>query len=115
MDCRRPQRRPAYRDFPIRRTALRTSTVHPLSDGGISASLFTRENSSRTTLLSIGTPSETTAILPSSGIWLRRMLQPTHPARRAWELKGVRFSITLSEKNTLGISRRFCINHVLEY
>ncbi|MGB6776517.1 MAG: hypothetical protein WBD25_20320 [Terriglobales bacterium] len=52
-------------------------------------------------------PDDTIAILPSSGMPLSSILQPTHPALRADGFSGLRFSITLSEKNILGISSTF--------
>jgi hypothetical protein len=43
------------------------------------------------------------------------MLHPTHPARFAVGLRGGRFSITVSEKKTLGTSRRFLMSQSAEY
>lgn len=60
-------------------------------------------------------PDDTIAILPSSGMPLNSILQPTHPALRAVGLSGLRFSMTLSEKNILGISSTFLTLHSLVY
>ncbi|MGC2184309.1 MAG: hypothetical protein WA637_13595, partial [Terriglobales bacterium] len=68
-----------------------------------------------TRLVGSGTPQETIPILPSAGMPLNSMLHPTHPARRAVGLRGLRFSIVLSVKNTLGISSTFSTHHSLVY
>jgi len=74
-----------------------------------------RENSLRTFSSATGDPSETIAILPSLGICLRRILQPIHPARRAWIASGFLFSMALSEKKVLGMRRRFRMIQFGEY
>ncbi len=95
--------------------AVSTSNVQPRTRAGTVRSnsvLFTR---ARTCSRGVSAPSMTIPILPSSAIRFKRMLQPIHPARRAVEASGVRFSTADSTKKYRGIRRRFSILHFGEY
>src|SRR5947199_5039194 len=51
--------------------------------------------------------SRTKKTFPELGIWLKRMLQPTQPARLAVSARGFRSSMTSRTKNCFGTTNRF--------
>src|SRR6266496_2783703 len=93
--------------LPIDSTQFMTSMSQPLASSPSSRRKSVLFHWASTISLGWGCRSRTKKTFPDFGIWSRRMLQPTQPARLAVAARGFRSSITSGTKNCFGTTNRF--------
>jgi hypothetical protein len=97
---------PLWASVRRRSRGLRTSRVQPRFSALSAGRGFSLRKARRASMAGIDRLSFTRRIRASAGIWFKRMLQPTHPARRAVTARGGLHSRAARVNAKLGMKMR---------